>query len=312
VSEFNWKKLKRPFVGLSPMADYTDSPFSLLCRKFGADVIYREMVSAEAVCRKNEKTLRMASFSRGERPVILQIFGANPLRMAQAAAILEEKYRPDGIDINMGCPARKIISNFNGAFLMKDPALAARIVKEIKSAVSLSVSVKTRLGWEREIDILDFSRVLEEAGVDALAIHGRTKKQEYSGRANWDIIGRVKTQLKIPVILNGDIVDFASFGIAMKESGTDGALIGRAAIGNPWVFRSIKKKKDISPSVAEIKKIIFIHAKAHMKHYGERGMTSFRKHLLVYFKGISGAKGLRPYLASISSFAELKDALRKI
>jgi nifR3 family TIM-barrel protein len=307
-----WHKLQRPFVGLSPMADYTDSPFSLICRKMGADIIYREMVSAEAICRKSEKTIAMADFDKRERPIILQIFGANPRTMAEAAKILEEKYRPDGIDINMGCPARKIISGFNGASLMKDPQLAAQIVREVKAAVKVPVSVKTRLGWEKENEILEFARMIEDAGADAISIHGRTKKQEYAGRANWEMIGRVKAILKIPVILNGDVVDYIGFGRAIAETGADGVLIGRGALGNPWVFKNIKKKKDVRPSMAEIKKVILTHAKAHIKLYGERGMMSFRKHLLAYFGGVPKAKEVRQKLAGIASLEELEKSLKEI
>lgn len=309
---FNWKKLKRPFIGLSPMADYTDSPFSLLCRKMGADVIYREMVSAEAVCRGNEKTLSMAEFKKAERPIILQIFGAMPARMAEAAKILCDKYAPDGIDINMGCPAKKIISGFNGASLMKDPGLAQKIIKAVKCAVAAPVSVKTRLGWERETEILEFAKIVEDAGANAIAIHGRTKKQGYSGRANWEMVGRVKNLLKIPVIINGDIVDVESFKMAIDVSGAHGALIGRGALGNPWIFGDIKKRISTPHEIKEIKKVIMSHAKLHAEKYGERGIITFRKHLLAYFSGVPGAKSIRQKLAVVGSFDGLHDVLANI
>lgn len=306
---FSWKKIKKPFIGLAPMADYTDSPFSLICREFGADVIYREMVSAEAVVRGNKKTLKMAEFDEAERPVILQIFGKNHAIMAEAAKILEEKYAPDGIDINMGCPARKIVSSFNGASLMREPESAAEIIKAVKSAVKIPVSVKTRTGWSDEKEILKFSSAIEAAGADAIAIHGRTKAMGYSGRANWEIIGQVKKRLKIPVIANGDIADYASFKKAMEISGADGCLIGRGAVGNPWIFKNIKNKKDARPSFYEIKKIIFKHAERHLKCHGE--LVSFRKHLLSYFKGAPGAKKMRAALARIKSLDDLTDILQQ-
>lgn len=299
------------------MADYTDSPFSLICREFGADVIYREMVSAEAVVRGNEKTLKMAEFKKGERPVILQIFGKDAAVLAEAAVILEEKYAPDGIDINMGCPARKIVSNFNGASLMRDAALSAKIVESVKNAIKIPVSVKTRTGWERETEILEFSKIIEAAGADALAVHGRTKHAGYAGKANWEIIGQVKRQLRIPVILNGDVVDYASFKQAMETSEADGVLIGRGAIGNPWIFRNIsakggpvsgwKNKKDGKPSAKEIKITVLAHAKAHLARYGE--LVTFRKHLLAYFKGAPGAKKMRAELAKIKTLKELTEIL---
>jgi tRNA-dihydrouridine synthase B len=305
---FNWKQQKRPLICLAPMADYTDSPFSLICKKFGADVIYREMVSAEALVRGNEKTLKMAEFDKKERPIILQIFGQNPETMARAAAVLEEKFHPDGIDINMGCPARKIISNFNGASLMKDPKLAVKIVEAVKNAVAVPVSVKTRTGWSDEKEILKFAPILEAAGADAIAIHGRTKTMGYTGKANWEIIARAKEKLSIPVLLNGDIHDFESFSRAIAVSGADGVLIGRGALGFPWIFQNIKNKKDVVPTLTEIKKIVLSHAKAHLARYGE--LVSFRKHLLSYFKSTAGAKKIRVKLAQVKSLEDLMEALK--
>lgn len=307
---FSWKTAKKPIIALAPMADYTDGPFSLICKKFGADVIYREMVSAEALVRGNEKTLGMADFDEKERPMILQIFGQDPKTMAQAAAILEERFHPDGIDINMGCPARKIVSNFNGACLIKEPKLAAKIVEAVKGAVAIPVSVKTRTGWADEKEILKFAPLLEKAGARAIAIHGRTKAMGYSGKANWKIIGRVKEKLSIPVLANGDIVDFLSFKNAMEITGADGVLIGRGALGNPWLFENLKKKKDARPPLSEIKKVILKHAKSHTAHYGE--LVSFRKHCLNYFKGAPGAKKIRETLAQIKSLKDLIKALKEI
>lgn len=333
---FDWKKIKKPIIALAPMADYTDSPFSLICKKFGADVIYREMVSAEALVRGNEKTLKMAEFDKKERPIILQIFGANPKTMARAARILEEKFHPDGIDINMGCPARKIVGNFNGACLMKDPSQAAKIVEAVKSAVSCQVSVKTRTGWSGSDEILKFAPILEKAGADAIAIHGRTKAMGYAGKADWEIVGRVKEKLSIPVLLNGDIVNFESFKKAIDISGADGVLIGRGALGFPWIFRNIKNKsssrtfadshlaprfagrakvslldkKDVAPSLAEIKKVLLEHAKLHLAHYGEKGIILFRKHAVSYFKGAPDAKNIRIKLAKINNLEELSQAFQ--
>lgn len=306
---FSWKKFEKPVLGLAPMADHTDSPFSLMCKKFGADVIYREMVSADAIVHNNDKTLKMAEFDPRERPIILQIFGKDPAVLAEAARILEEKFNPDGIDINMGCPARKIVGDFNGASLMREPRLAAKIIKEVKKSVRLQVSVKTRTGWERDTEILDFSKIIEDAGADALAIHGRTKKQGYSGAANWEIIGQVKNNLKIPVILNGDIVDFASFRKALEASGADGALIGRGALGHPWVFKQIKTKGKFQIKESEKIKTALEHFKKHYKFYGERGVITFRKHLAFYFKGMQGAKKKREQLASMSTFREIENFL---
>ncbi|MFH1193848.1 MAG: tRNA dihydrouridine synthase DusB [bacterium] len=310
--KFDWKKIKKPVVCLAPMADYTDSPFSLSCKEFGADVIYREMVSADALVHKNEKTLLMADFDKNERPIILQIFGKDPAVMAEAARLLEEKYSPDGIDINMGCPAQKIVSNFNGASLMKEPALAAKIISAVKSAVVCQVSVKTRTGWERDAEILKFSKIVEGTGTDALCVHGRTKKMGYSGKANWEIIGKVKAQLKIPVMLNGDVAGLADFEKALSVSKADGVLIGRGAMGRPWIFENIKNKEDAAPAAKDLQKIILRHLKLHMARYGERGLQLFRKHIVCYLAGLPNAKKFRNDAVTSGTLTELKKVITEI
>jgi len=305
---FIWNKNKKPILALAPMADYTDSPFSVMCKKGGADLIYREMVSADALVHNSEKTLAMADFDKLERPIILQIFGSEPGIMARAASILEKKYKPDGIDINMGCPARKIVSDFNGASLMKDSKRAVAIIKAVKKVIKAPLSVKTRLGWDKESEILKFAPIIERAGIEALSIHGRTKHQGYSGQANWDMIGRVKKKLKIPVLVNGDIVDVASFYRAMVVTNADGALIARGALGKPWIFNNIKNGNDEVPK--NIKKIILDHAKLHIKEYGDRGIITLRKHLINYVKGMPDAKALREKLVKVESLKELESILR--
>ncbi|MBU4421972.1 tRNA dihydrouridine synthase DusB [Candidatus Parcubacteria bacterium] len=302
--KFSWKKIKKPIVGLSPMADYTDSAFCLMCRSFGADIVYREMVSADAIVYENKKTLEMAKFDEEERPIILQIFGKDPEIMARATRILEKKYKPDGIDINMGCPAKKIVGSFNGASLMRDAKLAGDIVRAVKRAVKVPVSVKTRLGWEKPNEILRFAPVLERAGADAIAIHGRTKAQGYSGKANWEMIRRVSKKLKIPVLINGDIVDAETFQKAIEVSGADGALIGRGALGHPWIFQEIKTSGFPTPDSKELRKIILEHAKLHIKEHHE--LITFRKHLVYYVKGFTGAKKLRGMLVKVNDLSDLK------
>ena len=314
-SMFSWEKVKnnkRPIVALAPMADYTDSPFCLMCKKFGADLVYREMVSADALVHKSEKTLEMAKFEKGERPIILQIFGKDPKIMAEAARILEKKYKPEGIDINMGCPVRKIVSDFNGASLMRDPRLAAQIVRSVKKAVKVPVSVKTRTGWEKETEILKFAPVIEKAGADALAIHGRTKKQGFSGKANWEIVGQVKKKLKIPVLVNGDIVDCESFKKAIEMSEADGALIARGALGRPWIFQDVRNKTIgcLAPDSEKLKEVILEHAELHLAHYGE--LITLRKHLVYYVKGMKGAKKIREKLVQVESIKDLKSALKNL
>ncbi|MDD5043387.1 MAG: tRNA dihydrouridine synthase DusB [Patescibacteria group bacterium] len=312
----DWRKIKKPIIALAPMADITDEPFSLICKKMGAEVIFREMVSAEAIVRGSAKTLKMCEFKKSERPIIQQIFGKDPQVMARAAKIIAKKFRPDGIDINMGCPAKKIIADFNGASLMRDPKLAAEIIREVKKTVSVPVSVKTRTGWSDEKEILEFSKIIEKAGGDLITIHGRTKKQGYSGKANWQIIGEVKKQLAIPVILNGDIFSAEDAQRALEQTRCDGIMIARGAIGNPWIFRQTKNllNKNIVPqkiTAVEIKKIVLEHAKLHLKFYGQDKILTFRKHLVQYFKGVLGAKKLREKLVKISTLKELEKILKE-
>src|SRR3989339_67541 len=207
--KFNWKKIARPIIGLSPMADMTDSAYGKIVRGVmdctQTPVIFREMVSSEAIVRENKKTQEMSKIADIERPLIQQIFGADPQVMAKCAAIIENDFHPEGIDINMGCPVYKMVSNFNGAALMKNPRLAESIVKEIKKTISIPVSVKIRAGWSDHFECIDFARRLEQAGADMISVHGRTQAQGYRGAANRNVVREVTNSLSIPVLYNGDI-----------------------------------------------------------------------------------------------------------
>lgn len=302
---------KKPIIALAPMADLTDSPFCRICREVsGKDfVIFREMVSAEALVRDNGKTLKMCEFDESERSLVIQIFGGNPENITKAARMIVEKFKPNGIDINMGCPVPKIAGRSNaGASLMKDHERAIKIVKTLKSEnLGVPISVKTRLGWNKEDEILEFARKLEEAGVDLLTVHGRTKSQGYSGSANWDVIAKVKKIISIPMIANGDIKSAEDVKNCLSITGADGVMIGRAALGNPWIFSGK------IPDLKEIKKVVLRHAQLHVGHYGERfGLVAFRKHLLSYFRGVFGAAKWRIELAQVKDLEELKKVLKKI
>jgi len=235
--KFDWKKIKKPILGLSPMADMTDGAYSKIVRGVVNEkiansglVIFREMISAEAIVRENEKTEEMAVIDDVERPVIQQIFGADPKVMTEAAKIIERKFKPDGIDINMGCPVYKMTSNFNGAALMKDPKLAAEIVSAVKNAVSIPVSVKIRAGWSDPTECIEFAKIIENAGADLISVHGRTQKQVYTGKTNREVVARVKETVSIPVLYNGDIFSWQDYFEALKETKCDGALIARGAL----------------------------------------------------------------------------------
>lgn len=311
---------KKHILALSPMADMTDSPFCQVVRKIGgADIVFREMVSSEAIVRDNEKTLGMTDFVEAERPIVQQIFGANPKVMAEAAAKVMEYANPEGIDINMGCPVYKLTSNFNGSALMKDPDLAAKIVSEMKQAIGdTPLSVKIRLGWSSPDDFKTFIPVIEKAGAQLITIHGRTKEQGYAGKSDWERIAEAKKIATVPLLANGDIHQPEQVQEALDVTGADGVLIARGALGNPWIFRQATSTKDSSISLDERIKIILEHARLHVAQYGERGIVTFRKHLSWYFKAnkfplpIPGIKEFRMRLVRVQSIEELEQILEEI
>ncbi|MBT3538629.1 tRNA dihydrouridine synthase DusB [bacterium] len=312
----NWiTKAKKPILALAPMADMTDGPFCNIAREVsGHDfVIFREMVSAEAIVRNSEKTLKMCEFEEGERSIIQQVFGSTPDVVVEAAQIIMKKYKPDGIDINMGCPVPKIAGKAGaGAALMKDPQRAEAIVKALKKAnLDVPISVKTRLGWSDDSDILEFAKMLENAGADLISIHGRTRQQGYSGEANWERIGEVKKLLKIPVLANGDMKDGGDMKCCLENTGADGVMIGRAALGNPWILKSSEFRVQSSEVLMiERIKIVLRHARLHEERYGT--IVTFRKHLAYYFKGIAGVKQLRQELVKVNTIQELEKILSGI
>lgn len=313
--KLDWSALPKPIIALSPMADMTDSAF---CRavKSVSDVplvMFREMVSSEAVVRGNDKTLGMTEIHPAERPLVQQIFGSDPATMAESARMIAEQHAPEGFDVNMGCPVYKIVHNFNGAALMKEPELAAKIVRAMKAVIDVPLSIKIRLGWENPTDCIEFAKALEDAGANLITVHGRTKAQGYSGVADWEMIRRVKAAVSIPVLCNGDVHKAELAPKALEVSGCDGILIARGALGNPWIFAQIddvlsgRPARDISMEerVAMVKR----HLDLHVEQYGERGIVTFRKHLSWYFKGQPGAKQFREAMHTTSSRDELNRLL---
>lgn len=299
------------------MADMSDSPFCLIAKDLGAEVMFREMVSSEALVRGNKKSLEMARFEEGERPLIQQLFGGNPQTMAEAARLVEDAYHPDGFDINMGCPVYKIVSNFNGAALMRDHERATAIVREMKKVISVPLSVKIRLGWQHNTDALDFAPRLEEAGVDLITVHGRTKAQGYSGVSDLEMIAQVKARVSIPVLANGDIHKPELVPSALERSHCDGVLIARGCLGNPWFFKQAREVLETGAiqtpvDIVERMRVCVLHARAHIAFYGDRGMHTFRKHISWYLKPIQGIKDLREQamkLESVDDFALLADEI---
>jgi tRNA-dihydrouridine synthase B len=303
---FNWNKLKKPIIALAPMADYTDEPFGLMCKKFSAQVIFREMVSADAIIHGNAKTFKMLAINKKERPVIQQIFGRDPKIMAKAAKIICKISAPDGIDINMGCPMQKVVKNWHGAALMKNSVLAVEIVKSVKQAVKIPVSVKMRLGWAKKDEILLFAPMIEKSGADLISIHGRTKKQGYSGEADWEMIAQAKKLLSIPVLANGGIFTREDVNKCLETTGADGVLIARGALGNPWIF------SNNTPTLEKRIKIIFEHAALQVKQYGDYGLILLRKHLVFYFKGIPHNKIIKTKMTQVSTLGQLENLLAEL
>lgn len=312
---FNWRGIEKPIIALSPMADMTDTAFCRIVRRCGGDaVIFREMLSAEALVRGNEKTFRMAAFLPEERPIVFQLFGAEPTVMAEAVRLLDEHFAPDAFDVNMGCPVYKLVCNFNGSALMKEPEKAAAIVHAMKAATTKPVSVKTRLGWSRPDEILAFAPVIEAAGADLLTVHGRTKAQGYAGQADWEMVGRVKHLVAIPLLLNGDVFSGADAVRALAASGADGVMIGRGALGNPWVFGEVRAaltgRPTVPPTFEERLAVVRAHARLHAElHDADAPLVTFRKHLAYYFKGVPDARAWREKLMRVSTLAELDAAL---
>lgn len=272
-------------------------------------IVFREMVCAEAVVRGNEKTLGMTAIHPDERPIVQQLFGSDPDTMAEAARIIEAGHRPEGFDINMGCPVYKIVHNFNGAALMREPKLASEIIKKMKSAITVPLSVKIRTGWDDPTECLAFARVLEEAGADLITIHGRTKMQGYSGQSDWNRIAELKQTVSIPILANGDIHTAPLTLDALSVTGADGVLIARGALGNPWVFRQMMEMLDgrepTPISLRERIETIKLHLQYHIEQYGQSAVVTFRKHLSWYLRGLPGVKSFKERLHAVTTPKEI-------
>lgn len=294
---------------LAPMAGVTDLPFRLLCKEQGADLIYTEMVSAKGIYYKNKNTRSLLEIHSAERPVSLQLFGSDPEIMAEMAKKVEE-LDFDILDINMGCPVPKIVNNGDGSALMKSPKLAGRIVEAVVKAIKKPVTVKIRKGFLREENMAaSFAKILEESGASAIAVHGRTREQYYSGKADWNVIKEVKETVGIPVIGNGDVFSKEDADRMLQETGCDAVMIGRGARGNPWIFQQIKHGAS-KPSPQEVIEMILRHAGMQIEWKGEYlGIHEMRKHVAWYTTGYPVSSKLRNAVNQIESLTALEDLL---
>lgn len=287
-------------VFLAPMAGVTDTAYRIIAHDMGCPLCYAEMVSSQGIHFKNERTLSMLQSEAAERPLAMQIFANSPEMAAEAAAYVEELGCADILDFNMGCPAPKIVKNNEGSALMLDPAKAFAILQAIRKAVKMPFTVKMRKGWDDEhVNVVEMAKLAEAAGADAIAVHGRTREQFYRDKADWEIIAKVKKNVKIPVIANGDVRSCADLKVILEVTGADGVMVGRAAQGNPWIFKQLthflRTGEELpGPTMTERAEVILRHLDLLLKYKGDYvGPREMRKHATWYTRGITHGAILR-------------------
>jgi len=300
---------KFPIIALAPLASYTDLPFRKVVKKYNADWTISEMINANALAFRNEKTLKMIQKNDNETPYSVQIAAQNAEIAKKAVEVLNEFDFIDGIDLNVGCPVKKAIKSGYGGNLLNEPDNLSKIIETIaKTHNKKFFSVKMRIGFD-EVNGVDRAKLIEESGADILTVHGRTVKQLYSGETNYDEIAKIKSNLKIPVLANGNIDSYQKAKWVLEYTKCDGVMIGRGAIGRPWIFKEIKEQKSISNE--EKKEVIIEHLKAMYEWHGEYGVILFRKHLHTYSKGYKNATEFRKKVNNTEKFEEMLELIKE-
>jgi len=305
-------------VFLAPMAGVTDTAYRIIAHDMGCPLCYAEMVSSQGIHFRNERTLTMLESEPGERPLAMQIFANTPEMAAEAAKYVEDLGTADILDFNMGCPAPKIVKNGEGSALMRDPDKAYAILSAIRKAVKMPFTVKMRKGWDDDhVNVLEIAKIAEAAGVDAIAVHGRTREQFYSGKADWDIIAEVKKTVKVPVIANGDVRTCQDLQKILDETSADGVMIGRGAQGNPWIFKQLThflRTGEIlpKPTMQERAEVIIRHLDLLLKYKGDYiGPREMRKHATWYTRGITHGDILRDKFNKAEKREDFIDIIEK-
>ena len=303
-------------IFLAPMAGVTDKPFRILCKEMGCGFVYTEMVSSKGLFYNSDKTKLMLDIDERELPVGVQLFGSDPKIMGEMAYEVSKDDKVSIIDVNMGCPAPKIVKNCEGSALMKDPKLASDIIYEVSKKSLVPVTVKFRKGWDDDnINAVEFAKMAENSGASAVTVHGRTRKQMYEGNADWDIIRKVKQSVNIPVIGNGDVFSPEDAKRMLDETGCDGVLVARGAMGNPWIFKRIihyLSTGEMLPEPSPKGRIDMAirHTNMMVEYKGENiGVKEMRKHIAWYIKGLKNATSVKNMINTINSKEELIDVL---
>ena len=304
-------------VFLSPMAGVTDLPFRLICKEQNCGMLYTEMINGKALCYDDENTKKMLKIEDEEHPVAVQIFGSDPEFMGRAAEIMNA-YPNEILDINMGCPAPKVVKNGDGSALMRNPKLAEEVLKSVVKNSTKPVTLKIRKGWDdNSVNAVEIAKIAEASGISALAIHGRTREQYYSGKADWDIITEIKNAINIPVIGNGDVFTVEDAGNMLDKTGCDAIMIGRGAQGNPWIFKRINHYMETGeilpePTLEEKINTAVKHLNLAVREHGEYvAVREMRKHIAWYLKGLKGSAKVRDEINKITSYEEVVSRLNE-